>query len=180
MVQFSSVVQSCPTLCGPVGCSTPGFPVLHQLSELVQTHVYWVSDASQPSHPLSSPSPPAFNLCQYQSLLQWVSSSHQVAKVWLDVPKIPSLEPGFEDKLSLDTMVEQAHHNHCRYSCSQRGRCDAMLESLLHSNSEIQLGTDWQFFDSAWRPGSKSPWFLIPNSRLLVLPSESYFFLYKK
>ena len=112
MVQFSSVVQSCPTLCGPVGCSTPGFPVLHQLSELVQTHVYRVSDASQPSHPLSSPSPPAFNLCQHQSLLQWVSSSHQVAKVWLDVPKIPSLEPGFEDKLSLDTMVEQAQHNH--------------------------------------------------------------------
>ena len=61
--------------------STPGFLVLHHLLELVQTHVHWVSDAIQPSHPLSSPSPSAFNLSQHQGLCQWVSSSHQVAKV---------------------------------------------------------------------------------------------------
>ena len=58
-VQFS---QSCPTLCDPVDCSTPGFPVHHQLPKLAKTHVHWISDAIQPSHPLSSPSPPAFNL----------------------------------------------------------------------------------------------------------------------
>ena len=80
-VQFSSVAQSCPTLCNPMHCSTPGFPVHHQLPELIQTHVHWVSDAIQPSHPLSSPSPPAFNLSQNQGLLLWLSSSHQVAKV---------------------------------------------------------------------------------------------------
>ena len=79
--QFSSVAQSCPTLCDPMDCSTPGFPVHHQLLELTQTHVHWVSDAIQPSHPLSSPSPPAFNLSQHQGLFKWVSSSHQVAKV---------------------------------------------------------------------------------------------------
>ena len=62
-------------------CSMPGFPVLHHLMELAQTHVHWVSDAIQPSHPLLSPSPPAFNLSQHQSLFQWVSSSHQVTKV---------------------------------------------------------------------------------------------------
>ena len=62
-------------------CSTPGFPVHHQLLELAQTHVHWVSDAIQPSHPLSSPSPPALNLSQHQGLFQWVSSSHQVMKV---------------------------------------------------------------------------------------------------
>ena len=62
-------------------CSTPGFPVHHQLPEFTQTHVHWVGDAIQPSHPLSSPSPPAFNLSQHQGLFQWVSSSHQVAKV---------------------------------------------------------------------------------------------------
>ena len=62
-------------------CSTPGLPVHHQLSDFTQTHVHWVSDAIQPSHPLSSPSPPALNLCQHQSLLKWVSSLHQVAKV---------------------------------------------------------------------------------------------------
>ena len=63
-------------------CSMPGFPVLHQLPELAQTHVHWVSDAIQPTHPLSHPSAPAFNPAQHQSLLQWVSSSHQVAKYW--------------------------------------------------------------------------------------------------
>ena len=64
-----------------MGCSTPGFPVHHQLPELTQTHVHWVGDAIQSSHPLSSPSPPAFNLSQHQGLFQWVSSSHEVAKV---------------------------------------------------------------------------------------------------
>ena len=63
-------------------CSTPGYPVHHQLPELAQTHVLQVGDTIQPSHPLSSPSPPAFNLFQHQSLFKWVSSSHQVAKYW--------------------------------------------------------------------------------------------------
>ena len=67
-VQFSSVAQPCLTLSDPMDCSTPGFPVHHQLPELAQTHVHWVSDAIQPSHPLSSPSPPAFNLSQHQGL----------------------------------------------------------------------------------------------------------------
>ena len=79
--RFSSVTQSCMTLCDPMDCSTPGLPVHHQLPEFTQTHVHWVGDAIQPSHPLSSPSPPAFNLSQHQGLFQWVSSSHQVAKV---------------------------------------------------------------------------------------------------
>ena len=78
---FSSVTQSCLTLCDPMDGSTPGFSVHHQLPELAQTHFHWVSDAIQPSHPLSSPSSPAFNLSQHQGLFQWVSSFHQVAKV---------------------------------------------------------------------------------------------------
>ena len=81
--QFNSVAQSCPTLCDPMDCSTPGLLVHHQLLEFTQTHVHWVSDAIQPSHPLSSPSPPAFDLSQHQGLFQWVSSLHQVAKVTL-------------------------------------------------------------------------------------------------
>ena len=76
----SSVAQSCPTL-RPMNCSTPGLPVHHQLPEFTQTHIHWVRDAIQPSHPLSSPSPPAPNLSQHQSLFQWVNSSHEVAKV---------------------------------------------------------------------------------------------------
>ena len=65
---FSSFAQLCPTLCNPMDCSTPGFPVHHQLPELTQTHVHRVSDAIQPSHPLLSPSPPAFNLSQHRGL----------------------------------------------------------------------------------------------------------------
>ena len=75
-VQFSSVAQSCLTLCSPMDCSTPGLPVHHQLPELAQTHVHWVSDAIQLSDPLSPPSPPAVNLSQDQGLFQWVSSLH--------------------------------------------------------------------------------------------------------
>ena len=77
----SSVAQSYPTLCDPMDCSTPALPVHHQLPEFTQTHVHWVSDAIQPSHPLSSPSPPAFNLSQHQGLFKWVSFSHEVAKI---------------------------------------------------------------------------------------------------
>ena len=77
-----SVTQSCPTLCNPMDCSTPGFPVHHQLPELAQTHVHRVSDAIQPSHPLLFPSPPAFNLSQQQGLSHWVSSSHLMLKDW--------------------------------------------------------------------------------------------------
>ena len=78
--QFISVAQSCPTLCNPMDCSTPGLSVHHQLPEFTQTHVHWVGDTIQPSHPLSSPSP-ALNLSHHQGLFKWVSSSHQVAKV---------------------------------------------------------------------------------------------------
>ena len=80
-VQFSWVAKLCLTLCDPMDHSTPGLPVHHQLLEFTQTHVHWVSDAIQPSHPLLSPSPPAFNLSQHQGLFKWVSSSYQVAKV---------------------------------------------------------------------------------------------------
>ena len=80
-VQLSSVTQSCPTLCDPMNHSTPGLPVHHQLSEFTQTHIDRVSDAIQPSHPLLSPSPPAPNPSQNQSLFQRVNSSHEVAKV---------------------------------------------------------------------------------------------------
>ena len=77
----SSAAQSCPTLCKSMDCRTPSLPVHHQLPEFTETHVHWIGDVIQPSHPLSSPSPPSFNLSQHQGLFQWISSSHQVAKV---------------------------------------------------------------------------------------------------
>ena len=76
-----SIIKSCPTLCDPMDCSTPGFPVLHHLLEFSQTHVHWVSDTIQPSHPLSPLSSPTLSISQHQGLFQRVSSSHQVAKV---------------------------------------------------------------------------------------------------
>ena len=76
-----SVTQLYPTLCNPMDSSSPGFPVLHRVPEFAQTHVCRVSDAIQPSHPLSPPSPPVFYLFQHQGLFQWVGCSHQVAKV---------------------------------------------------------------------------------------------------
>ena len=79
--QFSSVTESCPSLCNPMNCSTPGLPVHHLLPEFTKSHVHQVGDTIQPSHPLSSLSPPALNLSQHQGLFQGVSSSHQVAKV---------------------------------------------------------------------------------------------------
>ena len=81
LAQFSSVAQSCPSLCDPMNRSTPGLPVHHQLPEFTQTHVHRVSDDIQPSHPRSSPSPPAPNPSQHWSLFQCVNSSHEVAKV---------------------------------------------------------------------------------------------------
>ena len=94
-MDFSSVqLLSCVWLfVTPRTCSTPGFPVLHHLLELAQTHVHWVGDAIQPLHPLLSPSPSAFNLSQHQGLFQWVSSSHQVTKYWsLSLSISPSKE----------------------------------------------------------------------------------------
>ena len=80
-VQFSSVSQLCLTLCEPMNHSTPGLPVHHQLPEFTQTHVHQVSDAIQPSHPLSSPSPPAPNPSQHKGVFQRVNSSHEMPKV---------------------------------------------------------------------------------------------------
>ena len=80
VIQFSSVAQSCLTLWDPMDCSMLGLPVHHQPLRFTETHVHWVSDTIQPSHPLLTPSPPAFNLSQHQGLFQWVIPSHQVAK----------------------------------------------------------------------------------------------------
>ena len=91
-VHFSSVAQSCPTLCNPMNCSTPGLPVHHQLPEFTQTHVHWLDDAIQASHPLSSPSPSAPSPSQQQGLFKWVSSLHWVAKV-LGVSALASVLP---------------------------------------------------------------------------------------
>ena len=92
-IPFSSVAQSCLTVCDPMNRSMPGLPVHHHLPEFTQTHVHRVRDAIQPSHHLLSPSPPALNPSQHQSLFQWVNSSHEVAKVSAGVSALASFLP---------------------------------------------------------------------------------------
>ena len=105
IAMVSSVTQLCPTLCDPINCSMPGLPVHHLLPDFTQTHVHWVGDAMQPSHPLSSPSPPAFNLSQDQALFQWVSSSHQVAKILEFQPQHQSFQWIFRTDFLKDWLV---------------------------------------------------------------------------
>ena len=119
--QFSSVAQLCLTLYDPMKCSPPGFPVHHQLMEPSQTHVHWVGDVVQPSHPLSSPSPPALNLYQHQGLIQWVSSWHQGAKVselWLQhqpfqwIFRTDSFRMGWLDLLAVQGTLRSLLQHH--------------------------------------------------------------------
>ena len=120
---FSSVAQLCPTLCDPMNRSTPGLPVHHQLM-YTQTHVHWVGDAIQPSHPLSSPSTPALNLSQHQGIFKWVSSSHQVAKVlefqlqhqsfqW--IPRLISFRMDWLDLLAVQRTLKSLLQLYLRY-----------------------------------------------------------------
>ena len=104
-IQFSSVTQLCLALCDPMNCSMPGLPVHHQLPEFTQTHVCWVGDAIQPSHPLSSPSSPALSLSQHQGFFQWVSSLHQVAKVLEFQLQHQSFQRIFSTDFLLDGLV---------------------------------------------------------------------------
>jgi len=120
-VQFSSVTQSCPTLCDPMNRSTPGLPVHHQLPEFTQTHVHRVSDAIQPSHSLPSPSPPAPNPSQRQSLFQWVNSSHEVAKV---------LE--FQLQSLVASKFGEGNGNPRQYSCLENPMDGGAWESAVH------------------------------------------------
>ena len=129
---FSSVPQLCPTLCNPINCSTPGPSVHHQLPEFTQTHVHGVGDAIQPSHLLSSPSPPAPNPSQHQGLFQWVNSSHEVAKILEFQLQHQSFHPGL---ISF------------RMDCLDLFAIQGALKSLLqHHSSEASILRHSAFF----------------------------------
>ena len=146
LVQFSSVAQSCPTLCNPTDCSAPGFPVHHQLPEL--THVHWVGDAIKPSYPRLSPSPPAFNLSQNQGLFKWVSSSHQVTKVLEFQLQHQSFQWIFRTDFLQDGLVESP--------CSPR---DSQESSPNHSSKASVL--------------QHSAFFIVQLSHLFVTTGET-------
>ena len=147
MHQFSSVAQSCPTLCDPMNRSTPGLPVHHQLLEFTQTHVHWVSDAIQPSHPLSSPSPPAPNPSQHQGLFQCVTSSHEVAKVLKFQPQHHS----FQRNPRADVLQNGLVGSPCSPRDSQESSptlhfksINSLALSLLHSPNFTSIHDHWK------------------------------------
>ena len=144
-VQFShSVMSNC---LQPMDCSMPDFPVFHQLPELAQTHIHWVSDAIQSSHPLSSPSPPAFNLSQHQGFFQWVSSSHQVAKVLEFQLQHQSFQGIFRTDLLKNWLVGSS----CNLRDSQESsptphftRINSLPLSFLYSPTLISIHDYWK------------------------------------
>ena len=147
ILQFSSVTHPSLTLCDPMNCSRPGLAVHHQLPESTQTHVHLVSDAIQASHPLPSPSPPAFNLSQHQGLFQWVSSSHQVAKVLEFQLQRQSFQWTPRTDLLLDVLVASP----CRPRDSQESSPTSQFKSInslalsfLYSPTLTSIHDSWK------------------------------------
>ena len=157
-VQYSSVTQLCQTLYNPMDCIMPGFPDQHQLLELAQNHVHCIGEAIQPSRPLPSPSPPAFNRSQHQGPYQWVSSSHQVAKVLEFQPQHQSFQRIFRTDFLLDWLV---------WSCSPRDSqessptpqfksINSWVLSFLHSPTLTSIHDHWKkhsldYVDLCWK-----------------------------
>ena len=126
-------------------CSTPGFPVHHQVLELAQTHVHRASDAIQPSHPLSSPSPPAFNLSQHQGLFQWISSSHQVAKV------LEFQHQSFQWIFRTDLLEDGLVWSPCSPRDSQESSPTPQLESINSLVLRLLYGPIFTSIHDYWR-----------------------------
>ena len=150
--QFSEVPHSCPNLCDPMECSTPGFPVHHQLLELAQTHVRPVGDAIQPSHPLLTPSPPAFNLSQHQGLFKWVSS-YQVAKVLEFQLQHQSFQWVFRnDFLWIDWFDLLAMQGTLKSSpAPQFKRINALVLSFVYSQTLTSIHDHWKNHSFDWQ-----------------------------
>ena len=145
--QFSSVAQSYPTLCNPMGCSMSGFPVHHQLPELTQTHVHRVGDAIQPPHPLLSPFPPAFNLSQHQGLFQWVRSSHHVTKVLDFQLQHQSFQWIFRTDFLKDGLVGSL----CSPRDSQESSPTPQFKSISSSVLSFPYGPTLTFIHDYWK-----------------------------
>ena len=143
-VQFSSVTQSCPTLCDPMNRSTPGLPVHHQVPEFTQTHIHQVRDAIQPSHPLSSPSPPAPNSSQHQSLYKVYFSyflyytTGSISPRWKDIMLKYLLGPVIHGPATLGPETMRADRFHWFFfpysSVSRTGEHTVAFEQLTNQD----------------------------------------------
>ena len=142
-----SVTQPCPVLCDPVDCSTPSFPVLYYLLEFVQTHVHWISDAIQPSHPLLPPPPLAPSLSRNQCLFQSVGSSHQVAKVLELQPQPQSLQWIFRTDFLWDWLV----WSFCSPRDSQGSSPTPQFKSINYSVLSLLYGLTLTSIHDYWK-----------------------------
>ena len=147
LFQFSSVTQTCPTLCDTMNCSKPGLPIHHHLPEFTRTHTHRVSDAIQPSHPLLSPFPPAPNPSHHQSLFQWVNSSHEVAKVL----ELQLQHHSFHRNPRVDLLQNGLVGSPCSPRDSQESSPTPQLKSinssalsLLHSPTLTSIHDHWK------------------------------------
>ena len=146
-VQFSSVTQSCLTLWDPINRSTPGLPVHHQLPESTQTHVHWVGDAIQPTHPPSSPSPPALNLSQHQGRFKWISSLHQVAKVL----ELQLQNKSFQWTPRTDLLYDEMVGSPCSPSDSQESSPTPEFKSINSSVFSFLYSPTLTFIHDHWK-----------------------------
>ena len=165
--QFSSVVQSCPTLCDPMDCSMPGFPVLHYLPEFSQTHVHWVSNAIQLSYPLLPPSPPTLNLSQNKDLFQWVGSLHQVAKALEFQLQHQSFKCIFRVDFLWDWLIgSPCCSRGSQESCptSQSKSIDSLALSFLHGATLTSINDYWKTIPLAIQTFVHKVMFLLFNT----------------
>ena len=140
-----SVAQLYLTLWDPMDCRMTGLPVLHYLLEFSQIHIHWINDAIQPSHPLSSPSPPAFNLSQYQGLFQWVSSSNQVAKV------LELQHQFFQWIIRVDFLQDRLVGSPCRPRDSQESSPTPQFKSINSSALSFLYSPTLTFIHDHWK-----------------------------
>ena len=145
--QFSSITQSCLTLCNPVNCSTPVLPGHHQLPEFTHSHAHWVSDAIQPSHPLSSPSPAPFNLSQHQGLFQWVVLHIRWPKYWnfsISISVFNKYSGLISFRIdSLDLLAVQGNSQESSPTPQSKNINSSVL-SLLHSPTLTSIHDRWK------------------------------------
>ena len=171
------VVKSCLTLCDPIDCSTPGFSVLHCLSELVQIHVHWVGDAIQPFHPLSSPSPPAFNLSQRQDLFQWIGCLHQVAKVLELQLQIQPLQWIFRVDTQINKHIERCWTSLLGKSKSNHNEITPhtnRLGWLLTKGKKTSVGEDVEKLESLCTVDGNIKWYSLYGKSIAVSQKIKY------
>ena len=171
MYSVSSVAQLCPTLWDPMDCSMPGLPVHHQLPEFTQTHVHRVGDTIQASHPLSSTSSPAFTLSQHEGLFQWVSSSHQVAKVL----ELQLQHQSFQWIFTVDFLYDWLAWSPCSPSDSQESSPIPQFKNINSSALRLLYGPTLTvvlfYTDLCWQ--SDSPFFNMLSSFVITFLSRS-------